>query len=90
MHKDDFTKSILLGLGLGAGIGLGAVMADMIAKAMKGGAQMTCPACAVLIPIESKFCSNCGVQIEVAVCPKCGVRLPAGSRFCSQCGTKIE
>jgi len=51
---------------------------------------MTCPACAVLIPIESKFCSNCGVQIEVAVCPKCGVRLPAGSRFCSQCGTKIE
>jgi len=36
MHKDDFTKSILLGLGLGAGIGLGAVMADMIAKAMKG------------------------------------------------------
>ncbi len=65
-------------------------MADMIVKAMKGGAQMTCPACAALIPIGSRFCSNCGARIEAAACPKCQATLPAGSRFCSQCGTKIE
>lgn len=90
MRRDDYTKSILLGLGLGAGIGLGAVMADMIAKAVKGGAQMTCPACASQVPIGSKFCSNCGVRIEATVCPECQAALPAGSKFCNQCGTKIE
>jgi len=90
MRRDVYTKSILLGLGLGAGIGLGAVMADMIAKAMKGGTQMACPVCAAQIPIGSKFCSNCGVRIESGACPKCGARLPAGSKFCSQCGTKIK
>lgn len=65
-------------------------MADMMAKAMKGGAQMTCPACASQIPIGSRFCSKCGARIEAAVCPKCQAVLPAGSKFCNQCGTKIE
>lgn len=90
MREDTYTRSILLGLGLGAGISLGAVMADMIAKAMREGTQMICPACASQIPLGSKFCSNCGVRIEASVCPRCQAVLPASSKFCNQCGTKIK
>jgi len=63
MRRDDLGQSVLLGLGLGVGFGLGAVMARMIAQAVKVGAVKTCPACSAQIPAGSRFCPNCGTRL---------------------------
>ena len=45
------------------GFSLGAVMARMIAQAVKVGAVKTCPACSAQIPAGSRFCPNCGTRL---------------------------
>jgi membrane protease subunit (stomatin/prohibitin family) len=89
------------GLGLGAGLGLGQVMADNLrqsqqpqqqpaqASAAPAAATMACPNCNAQIPAGSKFCPECGQNLQQVTCPKCQTLNPAGAKFCTNCGTSL-
>ena len=80
------------GLGLGAGAGLGMMIPGMLQQAMAGGAQpkMRCPNCKQDVPVGSKFCPNCGYNLDATVkCSKCGTTAPADSKFCPNCGNTM-
>ena len=68
----------------------------MLQKTMKEGhlpasEQTSCPACQAKIPMDARFCSNCGHQIvTINKCPQCNHDLPAGANFCMSCGAKVE
>ena len=57
------------GLGLGAGAGLGMMLPGMLQQAMASGAQpkMRCPNCSSDIPADSKFCPNCGHNLQATI-----------------------
>ncbi len=97
------------GIGIGAGLGMGQAMAQAMRDALSPApsqtpvaagaasvapATMTCPNCRATIPANSKFCPNCGTQLQTAAatitCPKCGTENAAGSRFCTNCGTALS
>lgn len=50
---------------------------------------MMCPKCGHEVKEGSKFCKNCGSQVE-SKCPKCGNEVKEGSKFCKNCGNPIE
>jgi membrane protease subunit (stomatin/prohibitin family) len=80
------------GVGLGAGAGLGLMIPGMIQQAMAAGAQpkVRCPSCSKDIPFGSKFCPECGTNLEATItCPQCQASLPQGSKFCPNCGQKL-
>lgn len=84
------------GMGLGLGAGLGMLIPGMLQKTMQEGhlpatKKMDCPACQAQIPMDARFCSNCGHQIvTINKCLQCDNDLPAGANFCMSCGTKVE
>jgi class 3 adenylate cyclase/tetratricopeptide (TPR) repeat protein len=49
---------------------------------------MTCPKCQHENRGGAKFCSKCGVKLEVE-CPNCGNSLPGEASFCDQCGHSL-
>lgn len=52
-----------------------------------------CPECGNHVPINSKFCNNCGAKIEQQssdTCPHCHNSIPAGSTFCPSCGNRVD
>lgn len=54
-------------------------------------AGMKCAACGMEIPINAKFCPNCGEKTEQeqrVYCAECGLAMPAGAKFCTNCGTR--
>jgi membrane protease subunit (stomatin/prohibitin family) len=80
------------GLGLGAGAGIGLMIPSMFSQAMAGGAQpkMRCPNCSRDIPVGSKFCPECGFNLQATItCPQCNATLPVGSKFCPNCGHQL-
>jgi membrane protease subunit (stomatin/prohibitin family) len=83
------------GMGLGLGAGLGMLIPGMLQKTMQEGhkpatQQSSCPACQAQIPMDARFCSNCGQQIVIInKCQDCGHDLPAGANFCMDCGAKV-
>jgi membrane protease subunit (stomatin/prohibitin family) len=80
------------GLGLGAGAGIGLMIPSMFSQAMAGGAQpkMRCPNCSRDIPVGSKFCPECGFDLQATItCPQCKATLPVGSKFCPNCGHQL-
>ena len=84
------------GMGLGLGAGLGMLIPGMLQKTMQDGhlpasKQMGCPGCQADIPMDARFCSNCGHQVvTVNKCMQCSQDLPAGANFCMNCGAKVE
>jgi len=53
-----------------------------------------CPKCNVEFELGTKFCQNCGCNleaefIETPTCPKCGKTFPIGTKFCSEDGSKL-
>jgi membrane protease subunit (stomatin/prohibitin family) len=84
------------GMGLGLGAGLGMLIPGMLQKTMQEGhlpssKQTNCPECQAQIPMDARFCSNCGHQIvTINKCLQCDNDLPAGANFCMSCGTKVE
>jgi uncharacterized RDD family membrane protein YckC len=44
-----------------------------------------CPRCAYANDEGTRFCNNCGLQID-GLCPSCGTRNAAGPHFCGNCG----
>lgn len=89
------------GAGPGMGMGMGLMMPAMFSQyfaggtkpspAPNGGPQTTpCPECQSAIPLNSKFCSQCGHQMLVFdKCTECGKNLPPNARFCSRCGNPV-
>lgn len=56
--------------------------------------KVTCPQCGATVVEDSRFCNQCGAQLEKKAeapetCPLCGGQLPKGSKFCNHCGGKI-
>lgn len=89
------------GMGMGLGAGFGMMMPGMISNAMqqsqpqgeqvKGGGKMVpCHSCKEKIPVDSKFCPECGTKMNQGkFCGECGNSLPPQAKFCSNCGTKV-
>ena len=48
----------------------------------------SCPGCQTEIPLDSRFCPQCGAPQSLA-CVACGHLNAAGSRYCTQCGAKL-
>ncbi len=53
-----------------------------------------CQKCGSDVPVESKFCNNCGLPVEVdkkpgLECGMCGNENPEGSKFCMNCGEQL-
>jgi membrane protease subunit (stomatin/prohibitin family) len=85
-------SAAVAGLGLGTGAGLGMMIPGMLQQAMVGGAQpkMRCPNCKEDVAVGSKFCPNCGYNLDATVkCSKCGATVPADSKFCPNCGNTM-
>jgi membrane protease subunit (stomatin/prohibitin family) len=93
------------GAGLGAGFAIGNAMAGAMSNAFnqQGGQQQQgsssaasakCPKCGAANNPSSKFCNECGAQMQVqqqtVPCVKCGAQLQEGAKFCSECGAKQE
>jgi membrane protease subunit (stomatin/prohibitin family) len=87
------------GAGLGAGMVIGQSMAQSMGSAMqqKPAAEsavetITCPNCQAKVVAGSKFCPNCGKQIQTATvtCPKCGHENAEGAKFCVNCGNALS
>ncbi|WP_286908315.1 zinc ribbon domain-containing protein [Clostridium sp. UBA1652] len=52
--------------------------------------QKRCHKCSAKISEESKFCSNCGTEINHDIfCKECGEKLSSNSSFCSNCGKNV-
>jgi len=87
------------GAGSGMGMGMGVMMPAMFAQYFGGsgapGGQAaqtaTCAECQNSIPVDSKFCPQCGhQQLIFEQCEKCGKNLPPTAKFCSRCGHAVE
>lgn len=50
---------------------------------------MECPFCHAINTENSKFCGNCGKQLQVK-CPRCGAMCIVSNKFCPQCGENIN
>jgi membrane protease subunit (stomatin/prohibitin family) len=89
------------GAGMGMGTSLGLMMPAMFAQyfsGVKGGgttdAQLQsceCQECQSVIPVDSKFCPQCGhQQVVFSQCGHCGKNLTPNAKFCSRCGKTVE
>lgn len=92
------------GMGIGMGLNLGGVFGNTMSGAMgnlspnmteySSKKTVSCPVCKSEVPIDSKFCLECGAKIErpseeKLVCPKCHSKVPKG-KFCLECGALLE
>jgi class 3 adenylate cyclase len=50
---------------------------------------MKCPKCHKESPEGSKFCLECGQNLDLK-CPHCGKELPHAAKFCNACEHKLE
>jgi membrane protease subunit (stomatin/prohibitin family) len=88
--------------GDGMGAGLGLMMPAMLARYFGGqqpqakgdgtpGGTYQCPECNHDVPVDAKFCPQCGHQQLVFVeCAHCGKNLTPNAKFCSRCGKPVE
>ena len=84
------------GAGFGAGFALipqvmnAPMQTPLQAPAQPAVVMMVCPKCQSQIPQGTKFCPNCGSNVQSTNnCPNCGKPLAAGAKFCPECGQKI-
>ena len=90
------------GAGGGMGMGMGLMMPAMFSQYFAGGAKQAtqqteagetapCPECQNSIPINAKFCPQCGhQQVIFKQCANCGKNLAPNAKFCSRCGHQAE
>lgn len=99
---DATSAGLGMGAGMGMGAALAGAMRDAFgtpAPQGQGNQQqgqssqapttMTCPNCKATIPADSKFCPECGANLQQVICPKCQTPNPPGSKFCINCGEKL-
>lgn len=51
--------------------------------------NLKCTNCDSSIPVNSKFCLNCGKSITLA-CKNCKNPLPNTAKFCNECGCDVQ
>lgn len=95
-----------VGLGVMAGVGgtVGGVVGGMMQNTMGNvlkpqtspiqGQPTACPKCGKSLPMNAKFCLECGEKLEVPgdseiLCPTCGVKTHKG-KFCMGCGGPLN
>jgi len=89
------------GTGTGMGTGMGLMMPAMFAQYFAGAlpqsrepeniSEFSCPECHHKIPVDAKFCPQCGhQQVVFNQCAKCAKNLTPNAKFCSRCGTAVE
>jgi membrane protease subunit (stomatin/prohibitin family) len=89
------------GAGAGMGAGMGLMMPAMFAQYFTGALpqsrqkdetqSFTCPDCRHLLPVDAKFCPQCGhQQLVFNQCTGCGKNLTPNAKFCSRCGNAVE
>ena len=87
--------------GMGVGMGAGAAMGQMFTQSMNPvtaqqpaaaqTATASCVACGKAIPVNTRFCPECGASQAVTnVCKGCGAEIQTGVKFCPACGQKVE
>lgn len=78
----------------GAAVGAGIAIIPPLFQPSTVQAQpmMLCPKCGSQNPQTAKFCSNCGMPLQVVgpSCPKCGTANPVGAKFCMNCGNPLQ
>ena len=77
-----------LGVGLGAGVHMGGLFAKAIDTAKDTEPTTKCVKCGATIPVDTKFCPECGAS-QMLTCPKCNAVVASGAKFCQNCGEKI-
>lgn len=77
------------GMGLGAAMGVGTSMNQTVGNPLNREDTKECISCKARIPINSKFCPECGFNNSEIIC-ECGNRLAPGTKFCPECGRKVE
>jgi len=88
------------GMGLGVGAGLGMMVPGMLFKVLKeedaapekisARGVVNCPKCHAEVPLNARFCQNCGHQmVVVSKCLHCGKDLPPEAKYCMVCGKKV-
>lgn len=50
---------------------------------------MKCTNCQTELPVNAKFCPNCGTPTQIT-CPKCQTVVTLGAKFCHNCGTALQ
>ena len=89
------------GSGMGMGAGMGLMMPAMFAQYFAGGLpqpgkkddqqKFSCPECHQPIPVDAKFCHQCGhQQLVFNQCSGCNKNLTPGAKFCPRCGKSVE
>ena len=61
------------------------------APATPGGT--VCPSCGTSNTAGTKFCGQCGAQLETGapmICPQCGASAAPGVKFCPECGAPLS
>jgi hypothetical protein len=59
-------------------------------KEWREGVRASCPACGKPMKDHSKFCPECGADVQANQhCTQCGAKLATGARFCGGCGAKV-
>ncbi len=97
MEKASETEG---GAGMGMGTGMGLMMPAMFAQYFAGGLPQSgqkaetqgieCPECHHAIPVDAKFCHQCGhQQLVFNQCTGCHKNLTPGAKFCSRCGKSV-
>jgi membrane protease subunit (stomatin/prohibitin family) len=89
------------GAGPGMGMGMGLMMPAMFSQYFSGkqsdpqqpaaAETIACPDCQSAIPLNAKFCPQCGhQQLIFSQCTKCEKNLTPNAKFCSRCGQPAE
>lgn len=82
--------------GAGVGLAAGMAMGQNFVNSMNTNNQQQnnnnnsaakCTNCQNILPLNAKFCPNCGTQVAVKkFCVNCGNELPENAKFCPNCG----
>lgn len=69
----------------------------VLGEHISGDDSMLCPNCGFQVALESRFCKQCGFDLQIApaetinrVCKNCGHHCKENDVYCGKCGTKIE
>jgi len=93
-------SSAAAGMGVGVGAGLGMMVPGMLFRTLAEGPSTVadvqsqgyanCPKCHSQVPVNARFCNNCGSQLVVVnKCAHCGKNLSPEDKFCPICGKPV-
>jgi membrane protease subunit (stomatin/prohibitin family) len=77
------------GIGMGTAMGMSASMQQTVGNPIHLENTKQCASCHARIPIDAKFCPECGFNNSEIIC-ECGKKLAPGTKFCPECGKKVQ